>query len=163
MKVYIVTDGHYSDYSIQKVFSNREAAEEYKKWHNCSNEIEVYELFDSMEASDSNEEKAIYMSICGKVYPEAVVDIKYDIQYLTIDKQFAVRSGSQVRCNLRNNFDIAVYRYYSPENWNEEVFKERLTKALYDNAGLAKSMFADGANQDMVNLALIGKMEEDVE
>ena len=38
MKVYIVTDGWYSDYSIQKVFSNRVAAEEYKKYH---------ELFDS--------------------------------------------------------------------------------------------------------------------
>ena len=31
MKVYVVTDGEYSDYMIQEVFSNREAAEEYKR------------------------------------------------------------------------------------------------------------------------------------
>ena len=46
MKVYIVTNGEYSDYMIERVFSNREAAEEYKKWHNIHNEIEEYEIYD---------------------------------------------------------------------------------------------------------------------
>lgn len=39
MKVYIVTDGCHFEYMIEKVFSNREAAEEYKKWHNITNDI----------------------------------------------------------------------------------------------------------------------------
>ena len=55
MKVYIVTEGCYSDYSIQKVFSNKPAAEEYKKWHNLGNEVEEYELYDSSFADETGE------------------------------------------------------------------------------------------------------------
>ena len=80
MNVYIVTDGCYSDYSIQKVFSNREAAEEYKKWHRCDNDIEEYEVFDSMSAVDVNAKPVMFIRVAAKVFPEAVVDFKYDIQ-----------------------------------------------------------------------------------
>ena len=32
MKVYIVTSGTYSDYMIQKIFLDKDKAEEYRKW-----------------------------------------------------------------------------------------------------------------------------------
>ena len=159
MKVYIVTDGHYSDYTIEKVFSNRKAAEEYKKWHRCDNDIEEYEVFDSMEAADEGAKPVIAIRISGKVYPEAVVDIKYTTQPTTIyDTQ--ITRGCGVNRNVRGYFEIYIWEHIPADKWNEEFYVNRLTKALYDNAALAKSMFADGANQDMVNLALIGKMEK---
>ena len=55
MKVYIVTDGYYSEYMIEKVFSNRPAAEEYKEWHNIHNEIEEYEIYDEPFTKEDGE------------------------------------------------------------------------------------------------------------
>lgn len=55
MKVYVVTSGVYSDYQIQRIFSNIEAAKEFVRLNDkyqfdrdmCSeNEIEEYELYD---------------------------------------------------------------------------------------------------------------------
>ena len=44
MKVYIVTDGCYSDYTIRGVFSTEEKAKEYAAFFNDANEIEEYDL-----------------------------------------------------------------------------------------------------------------------
>lgn len=44
MKVYVVTNGDYSDYRILEMFSTKEMAEEYKVFRNAENDIEEYEL-----------------------------------------------------------------------------------------------------------------------
>lgn len=159
MKVYIVTDGEYSDYMIEKVFSNREAAEEYKKWHNIHNDIEEYEVHDEPFTEG---ERAMVIRVQGTVYPEAVVDIKFDIRPNMIYEGTITR-GAGVMGLQRNNsiFTIYNYRYIPADIWDEEKYKAKFTKSLYDLAALAKSMFAEGANIDMVNLALINKDEED--
>ncbi len=159
MKVYIVTDGEYSEYMIEKVFSNREAAEEYKKWHNIYNDIEEYEIYDELFTEG---ERAMVIRIQGTVYPEAVVDIKFDIRPNMIYEGTITR-GAGVMGLQRNNgiFTVYNYRYIPADIWDEEKYKAKFTKALYDLAALAKSMFAEGANIDMVNLALINKDEED--
>jgi len=46
MKVYIVTSGTYSDYQIEGIFSNREAAENYAKLVPDVNEIEEWKVYD---------------------------------------------------------------------------------------------------------------------
>lgn len=48
MKIYIVTFGCYSDYSISKVFTDRAKAEEYKEWLPDANDIEEYETEDDL-------------------------------------------------------------------------------------------------------------------
>ena len=159
MKIYIVTDGHYSDYSIQKVFSNRAAAEDYKKYHRCDNDIEEYEVFDSMEAANEGAKPVMFIRITAKVFPEAVVDFKYDIAPNCIYDNF-ITKGCGVHLNCKGYFEIYIYNYIPAEKWDEELYRNRLTKALYDNVAIVKSMLADGANQDMINLALIGRMEE---
>ena len=40
MKVYVVTSGSYPDYTIERVFSNRLAAEEFKKQYKIQNDEE---------------------------------------------------------------------------------------------------------------------------
>jgi hypothetical protein len=42
-KIYIVTNGHYSDYRIQAVFSNKEDADTYKEQFNLDN-VEEWDL-----------------------------------------------------------------------------------------------------------------------
>ena len=45
MKIYIVTDGCYSDYHIEAVFTDKEKAKLFAALHNCSN-LEEYETSD---------------------------------------------------------------------------------------------------------------------
>lgn len=44
MKIYVVTTGSYSDYSINSMFSTRELAEQYTKGIYEANDVEEYEL-----------------------------------------------------------------------------------------------------------------------
>lgn len=154
MKVYIVTDGCYSDYSIQKVFSNKPAAEEYKKWHNIKNEVEEYELFDSSFADETGE-RAVLIRVQGTVYLGAVEDITYEIRPNIIYEQY-IRRGVGIRpiINKPRVFIIYLYHYIPADKWDEEKYKNKLTKALYDYAAMARSMFAEGATVDMINSTL---------
>jgi hypothetical protein len=161
MKVYIVTEGSYSEYMIEKVFSNREAAEEYKKWHNIYNDIEEYELHDEPFTKEDGE-KAMVIRVQGTVYHEAVVDIKFDIRPNMMYEGAITRGVGIMGLTRDGVFTIYNYRYIPADLWDEEKYKAKFTKALYDLAALAKSMLAEGANIDMVNLALRNKDEEDV-
>jgi hypothetical protein len=97
------------------------------------------------------------------VYPEAVVDIKFDIRP-NMMYEGSITRGAGVMGYQRNNgiFTVYNYRYIPADIWDEEKYKAKFTKALYDLAALAKSMFAEGANIDLVNMALRNKDEEDV-
>ena len=44
MKLYMVTDGHYSDYSVRGIYSTQEKAEWAKKVYKADNEIDEIEL-----------------------------------------------------------------------------------------------------------------------
>lgn len=69
-KVYAVTRGTYSDYSIEKLFTTREAAEKYcainhsKYWDNTL--IEEWELEDGSNIQCENVYKAIACSVSDK-------------------------------------------------------------------------------------------------
>ena len=52
-KVYVVTSGSYSDYSIECVFSTREKAEEYLQYHDDEYRIEEYALDEKFEKKGS--------------------------------------------------------------------------------------------------------------
>ena len=40
------------------------------------------------------------------------------------------------------------------EQWDEDKWRAKMTKVLYDYAAMAKDMFADGATMSMVDRAL---------
>ena len=156
MKVYIVTNGCYSDYMIEKVFSNRPAAEEYKKWRDIHNDIEEYEIYDEPFTKEDGE-RSMFIRVQGTVYPEAMVNIRYDIKPYMI-YEGAITHGTGVMDYQRTGvFDVYTYHFIPVEKWDEEKYKNKFTKALYDYAAMAKEMFAEGATLDMVNLALISK------
>lgn len=161
MKVYIVTDGCYSDYTIERVFSNREAAEEYKKWCNFSNDIEEYELCD-MPFGANDGEKVMFIKVAGAVYPEAVVDLRYEIRRSLINTDRTCRSGRGILSYTKPGvFTLYNYHYIPADIWDEEKYKAKFTKALYDLAGRVKAMFAEGASVRDVELALREADEEE--
>ena len=79
MTVYIVTSGEYSDYNIEKVFSNKPAAEDYIEWRRPSQyRIEEYEMLDNGKDIDiEGQAKYYYIEVRGICYKEAVVNITY--------------------------------------------------------------------------------------
>ena len=153
MTVYVVTDGHYSDYTIYKIFSNREAAEEYKYWHNFTNDIEEYEVADTV--SDELGQRYMYIRVSGKVYPEAVVDIKYDI-YPQIANDYAIRNATGISRYVTSDKSFSIFNYHliPASMWDEDRYKEKFTKALFDSAAIVKAMLADGASWDMIKSTL---------
>lgn len=153
MKIFIVTDGVYSDYSIEKIFSNRPAAEEYKKWHNISNAIEEYEVHDEpFEKFDG--EGAMFIRVQGTVYPEAVVDLRYEIRPAMIRPEAITRRNGLLDYRKPGVFTLYTYHHVPANLWDEEKYKDKFTKALYDLAAVAKSMFAEGASVRDVEQAL---------
>lgn len=162
MKVYIVTDGCYSDYMIEKVFSNREAAEEYKKWRSITNDIEEYEIYDEPFGANDGE-KVMFIRVQGTIYPEAIVDIRYEIRRDLLNADRASRSGRGVMAyNKPGIFTIYNYHYIPADKWDEEKYKAKFTKSLHDLAGMVKAMFAEGASVRDVELALREADEEEV-
>lgn len=164
MKVYIVTDGAYSEYEIVRVFSNRDAAEDYKKWHNITNNIEVFGVHDEPFTKDDGE-KVMLCRVHGTVYPEAVVNLRYDIRPNIIHEGCITRGAGVygLSDHKKEGFEIYIYHYIPVDKWDEEKYKDKLTKALYDYAAMAKYMIAEGATMDMINLALTNKENEDAE
>lgn len=160
MKVYIVTDGEYSEYAIQEVFSNKEAAEEYKYWHNITNEIEEYEVADTAMCTDGK--RSWFIKVSGTVYPEAVVNIKYDIRPATVNDTMLLRDVhvDTYDYKYKNTLNIYNWHYVPAENWDEEKYKEKYTKALYDQAALIKYMLADGADIETIQRVLRNKEDE---
>jgi hypothetical protein len=158
MKVYIVTDGTYSDYMIERVFSTREAAEEYRQWKRICNEVEEYEVHDNAFTTEDGD-KAMFIEVRGTVYKEGVVNITYDIRRALTNDDTRTR-GSGVYASNPDSFSIYTYRYIPVDRWDEEKYKDKLTKSLYDLAAMAKDMFADGASPMMVDRALYDEVKE---
>ena len=152
MKIYVVTNGYYSDYMIEKVFSNRAAAEEYKKYHKISNEIEEYEIYDEPFGPDDGE-KAMFIRVQGTMYPEDVVNIRFEITPELVRNWTMTRSAG-IWPYGKDAYTIYKYIHVLADNWDEEKYKAKMTKALYDLAGIAKSMFAEGASLRDVEQAL---------
>ena len=152
MNVYIVTDGSYSDYMIERVFSSREAAEEYRHWKRIYNDIEEYQVHDKAFTKEDGE-KAMFIKVQGTVYPEAVVNIIYDIRP-TLLFEDARNRGAGVITNPKDAFTIYTYRYIPLDHWDEEKYKDKLTKSLHDLAATAKDLFSEGASPVMVDRAL---------
>ena len=160
MIVYVVTDGDYSDYAIQKIFSNEEAAEDYKYWHHIDNPIEEYEVADSW--GDNSSTKHMYIRVMGKCYAEGVVNINYDI-HPTMATDMTIKHANNIwsynEYASEGAFTLYCYHLIPIEHWDEEHFKQKYTKSLYDLNAFIRSLLADGAGWDMVK-KLLAKQED---
>lgn len=101
--------------------------------------------------------------IQGTVCPEAVVNIRFETRRNIIYSGTITRGVgvSYINRRFEGNFDIYVYRYVPAEFWDEEKWKAKMTKHLYDLAAMAKFMFAEGASISMVEEALNKQDMED--
>lgn len=80
-KVYVVTSGIYSDYSIEKVFSNREDAEKYCALENSNS---IFYSCDEMCELD----RELYWEYECRIEEYTVDDAKIDLQVEQIKKRY---------------------------------------------------------------------------
>ncbi len=154
MKVYIVTTGSYSDYTIEKVFTDKAKAEEYKEWLYDSNDIEEYETEDDFEVS--------------KFY-KIIVSYTVDDRRETVPEVYIHRCAKEdvYSCHIGyseyrfsgESFRISMIRFIPEQNWNEEFYRNKYTKAIYDLAAIAKYKRLEGFSESDIQ-KLFASMEE---
>ena len=151
MTVYIVTSGEYSEYSIERVFSNKKAAEDYIEWRRPSSyRIEEYDMLDDGKDIDmEGQAKYYYIEVRGICYKEAVVNITYNIERTITSNRPDItrpRTGVWEYKPKEESFRLNVRRWIPAENWDEDFHKNKYTKVFYDTAAAVRAMMADGAN-----------------
>lgn len=153
MKIFIVTKGCYSDYSISKVFLDKAKAEQYIKYFNASIDDGL-----QLEEYDTDDEMVIT--------PMYYADIRYNI--LTEDFSMnIVPSQSDDRYHIYNtNLSFApnyaraptvrLYREVkSPDNAFDNY--DKYQKVCRDMGAQAKHMIAEGVNEYDIIRVIEGK------
>ena len=123
MKVYVVTDGSYEEYHIVKVFSNKEAAEEYREWNNIHNLVEEFDLEHEMSLP-SDLHKVYFMELCANVYSDGLSDIRYSVSK-RLHTNIANGNYYHETPGKKNSdqFYIRVLRNIPAENFDEATEK----------------------------------------
>lgn len=140
MKVYMVTSGTYSDYCIRRVFLDKTKAQEYKTWLPDSNDVEEYDISD-----DDTVEKRYKVRIDLEWYPNkkekllarAWKDCESDYNY-------------NHYYNYSSKEELVVTRTVSGENFNEEFWKDTLTKHIYDLKAYVEYLKVEGFDEKYI-------------
>lgn len=109
--VYAVTSGAYSDYHIEKIFSNRSEAEIFASLQIGDRHVEAYHLYDSMEDAPSDDR--IFYQVEYDPEHNYVVDLypDYDLggedeSYLSRDRFGRIRFYTCIQSNERLRMDL---------------------------------------------------------
>jgi len=122
MKIYVVTSGIYSDYCIQRVFLNKEKAEEYRLWLRNANEVEEYDTSDDVLI-----EKKYHVYVELKWYPDKSEKIN-----VSAFKDTESNSNYQRYTDYYDWEQISISRIINAENYDEQYWKDKITKVAYD-------------------------------
>ena len=151
MKIYVVTTGCYSDYSIDRVFTDKAKAEEYAEWLEDSNDVEEYETDD-----DINFTKMHMVHVELKYHDNGEEELSsYVIK--TIDKEKDYTYFSNYHRYSGDYINITLTRYVSNKNFNEDFYKDKYTKAIYDILAIVKDCLANGYDERQINEILNNK------
>lgn len=142
MKVYVVTSGSYSDYGIDKVFTDRAKAEEFCEWNTGwigdSSRIEEYETEDDLIVDKYYEIKVEYTW-----YDNGGFEPSYRItKYAHENKEYTWYDEGDDRHG--HYYKLTLYRCVGAQNWNEEFYVNKFKKAVYDLAAIVKMRKLEG-------------------
>ena len=148
MKVYIVTSGIYSDYRIERVFLDKNKASEYAEWSGSDHvTVEEYDTSD-----DDAVEKQYKIRIVLKWYP---------------NKEEKLIATSLKDCESNYNYnhyinfhygdiweELTVVRTVNADNYDEQYWKDKLTKFTYDLRAYVNQLKAEGFNEKFIKDAI---------
>ena len=146
MKVYIVTSGIYSDYCINRVYIDKNKANEYAEWlANDHVTVEEYDISD-----DDAIEKQYKIRIELKWYPNK-------------EEKLIARSWKDCESDYNYNYysnysgiweELIVVRTVNADNYSEQYWKDKLTKFIYDLKAYVNQLKAEGFNEKFIKDAI---------
>ena len=142
MKIYIVTSGIYSAYRINRVFLDKNKANEYAEWLNDDNvTVEEYDTSDD--------------DVIDKQY-KIRVDLKW---YPNKKEELNARSWknceSDYNYNCYDNYNdiwekLIVVRTVNADNYDEQYWKDKLTKYAYDLKAQIEYLKSEGFDEKAI-------------
>lgn len=141
MKIYIVTTGCYSDYCIDKVFTDKDKAEEYRKWCRDANDLEEYDTEDDVEFQRFYRIRVHYRVNDNGLNSEPSVSIERCVSEQTYGDYTYVDDAHDWGGRY---IEITIVRYIPEQNWNEQFYINKYTKAIYDFAAIARQKLFEG-------------------
>ena len=141
-KVYVVTSGDYSDYCIDGIFSNREAAEKRcATWDGCDDpNIEEYELEDGTNNVIDQVYRGLNFGMSYRSYDDNI-SVYWEMKYGT--KPFHVQIRLSEKLTSINNKKIELYHGTIPVNKTitddkeaEKIIYDRIAKWKAERIGL---------------------------
>lgn len=152
MKIYVVTSGCYSDYYIDKVFTDKNKAEEFVEWHGWYDDsrIEEYETEDNLVV-----DKYYRINISARVYPNGILgpDIR-------VAKERVINKYNYLSV-YDGYYKISLHRSIPAENWDEEFYTKKYTKALYDMISIIKYHKENGVSMYDIQKLIEGYVGEE--
>jgi hypothetical protein len=156
MKVYVVTSGSYSDYSIKKIFLDKEKAERYidiKEKEGCLdiNGLEIY------ETSDDN-----LIELKKYIYVQFIIYSNGETQYIfeiintnTLDNpcidDYPYIYSYYHYIDWCNEYIINIHRPLTQENYDEEKLYNKYKKVCEDIWAMIKYNLSEGWDEKMIN------------
>jgi hypothetical protein len=146
MKVYVVTSGIYSDYSIERVFLDKNKASEYAEWLG-SDHVTVEEY----DTSDDD--------IIKKQY-EVRINLKW---YPDKEEELIARSWKDCESDSNYNYysnyidtleELVVVRTVNADNYDEQYWKDKLTKHIYDLKAYVEYLKTEGCDAKQIREAI---------
>ena len=152
MKIYVVTSGSYSDYHINKVFTDKDKAYEYAEWHNHwdGTDVEEYETEDDFVV-----DKYYIIRITMKIYKDKMLG-----PVVRVQKKDELEHHNWFY-NRGDHFELTIVRSVPYENWNKEFYVNKYTKAIYDLSTIVKYHMEIGVNDRDIQTLIRGYSEEE--
>lgn len=156
MKVYIVTAGSYSDYHIEKVFTDKDKAEEFAKWCYDSNGVDEYDTED-----DINVGKYYQIHITYKAYDNG----KSETPVVNILNRADCDNLNYVRLSDYHKYGgnyivLSISRIVKANNDDKAFYKQKYTKVAYDTMAMVKQLAADGYSYRQIDEMLENRLNE---
>ena len=154
-KIFIVTDGCYSDYSIHAVFENENDAEAYKARYNLDF-VEEHDLYGSIQdrvrrrIKDGEKLYEIWFKCNGGSWDASADTAEYDHEdYETKENDKAVETG----CDMYGNGWAGTYVVARSEEHAIKTGRERLVVHLALRQQLGMAIEGEGLRDKMEGVA----------
>lgn len=147
-KVYLVSSGDYSDYSIERIFLSKEKAEAYMKVSNCNylNELEEYELSDDKIFTPCYYIQVTYY--LNNTKPSYVKDT-YSFEIITSNTEET--SIEDMRNTYYSGNYLVINRPIYSQSFDENYLKQKYKKVCEDLTTQIKSFIEiEGWNEKMI-------------
>ena len=154
-KVYVVTQGRYSDYHIEAIFLDKELAEEFVDIRNKDLSLFYKMSVEAFTVSDEtfreNKDKDVW---------EADLSIEDDT--MSFNKILPYEYYPYYdHTEYRSSFNyIEIVRSFPKGKYTEEEIKERMSKAIFDIMAIVKDLKAQGATGEEIEAAINGKGDD---